>query len=326
MLTVATVLDEFSETCFSPDCNLIQMRSTDYLSRLRKSGKIDFVLVESAWRGPGNSWNHYLVNNARHPIPLGFNILKKLAKECHNAKIPMLFWAKEDPVHFNHFIVAAKFFDWVATTDSNCVEKYKKELGHNRVFALPFAAQPAIHNPAGLEGRLSLVCFAGTCRDKQYPNRKASMDIILKPAIPYGLHIYDRHQAGASGEAFPNIYKTCVQGGIPYSKMANKYKEYRVFLNVNSIDSSPTMFSRRVFELLACGTPVISSPSVGITKMLPEVLIAHSAEETGQHLKRLLHDDAYWKQISNAGIARIQSGHTYTHRLKTICSVLKIQA
>lgn len=325
MLTIASILDEFSETCFSPECRLIPLRSTDYLSRLRKSGKIDLVLVESAWRGPGNSWTHYLVNNAKHPIPSGLPILKKLIKECKRLNIPTLFWAKEDPVHYNHFIISAGFFDWVATTDVNCVQQYKNKLGHNRVFALSFAAQPKIHKPKGLENRLKLACFAGACRNKQYPNRAAAMAYVLKPAIPYGLHIYDRHQVGSSGEDFPAIYKTCVKGGIEYTQMLDKYKEYRVFLNVNSIDNSPTMFSRRVFELLACGTPVISSPSVGISQLLPEVLITHNANETKYYLEKLLNDDKYWQQISNAGIKRILSGHTYAHRLATICKNMKIR-
>lgn len=322
MLTVAAILDEFSETCFSHECTLIPMRRTDYLARLRKSGKISFVLVESAWRGPANTWSHYLVNNKRHPIPIGYLLIKKLIKECHVQKIPALFWAKEDPVHFKHFIEIAKLFDYVATTDESCVDQYKRVLKHDRVFSLPFAAQPKIHTPKGLEGRLPLSCFAGACRNKQYPNRAAAMDIVLKPAISYGLHIYDRHLVGSNGEAFPAIYKDCIQGGLQYAEMLNKYREYRVFLNVNSIDTSPTMFSRRVFELLACGTPVISSPSIGISAMLPEVLISHNQSETQQHLQRLLSDDVYWKQVSNAGIQRVHLAHTYKHRMQTICKNL----
>ncbi len=323
MLTIATVLDPFSESCFAPDCNLIRLRSDDYLSRLNKSGKIDLLLVESVWRGPGNTWSHYLVNNRKHPIPTGFNILKKLINECHRKHIPTVFWAKEDPVHLKHFIVSASLFDYVATTDSDCVPIYKNKLKHNRVFALPFAAQPKIHSPSELSNRNNLICFAGTCRNKQYPNRKAAMDIILPPAIKHGLHIYDRHQAGASGEPFPNMFKSCVLGGLTYEETIKKYKEYRVFLNVNSIDKSPTMFSWRVFELLSCGTPVISSYSIGIEKILPEVLLSRSPEQTERHIINLM-NDTYWKKVSDSGMKRIFSAHTYAHRIKTICKFIKV--
>lgn len=324
MLTIAALLDEFSEVCFSPDCNLIPIKSTDYLSRICKSGKIDFLLVESAWRGPGNTWKHLLVNNKKNPVPPGIKQLQNLVSECKRRNIPTIFWGKEDPVHFKHFIITAGLFDYIATTDSSCVNQYKKKFGHDRVFVLPFAAQTALHKPAGLDKRLSLSCFAGACRDAQYPNRKASMDIVVKPAIKYGLHIYDRHLVGSSGQDFPEIYTACLQGGIQYSEMVKKYREYRVFLNVNSIDNSQTMFSRRVFELLACGTPVISSYSPGIKQMLPEVLLSTSAVETEKHLNSLLFDDSYWNSVSQAGIKRIFSGHTYLHRLKTICDAIHI--
>ena len=46
------------------------------------------------------------------------------------------------------------------------------------------------------------------------------------------------------------------------------YRAYKIFLNVNSVHESPTMFSRRVFELLSSYTNVLSTPSVGITEIL----------------------------------------------------------
>ena len=50
--------------------------------------------------------------------------------------------------------------------------------------------------------------------------------------------------------------------------MLTAYRCYDVMLNVNTVTGSPTMFSRRVFESLACGTPVLSSESVGMSRML----------------------------------------------------------
>lgn len=321
---MAAILDPFSEACFAPECNLIPMLSTDYLSRLRKSGHIDFVLVESVWRGPGNSWSHYLVNNKKNPIPKGMAQLVKLVKECKQRRIPTVFWAKEDPVHFKHFVIAASLFDYVATTSIECVKEYSKKFKHNRVFALPFAAQPDLHSPVGLLHRKQAVCFAGACRNTQYPNRCKAMENVLAPAIPFGLHIYDRAQVGSNGEPFPAVYKNAVLGGVSYDKMLEKYREYKVFLNVNSVDNSATMFSRRVFELLACGTPVISSPSIGIQRMLPEVLLSSKPAITKQCLSKLLSDPTYWTSVSIAGARRVLADHTYAHRIRTICDNLHI--
>jgi spore maturation protein CgeB len=325
MLTVATILDPFSSLCFSSEWNEIPLRSDNYISKISKANKIDFLFVESVWRGPGNTWKHYFVTKKKDRFPRGMAQLTRLIKECKKRNIPTIFWSKEDPVHFNHFVTAASLFDYVATTDVNCVSKYKKRLNHSRIFVLSFAAQSTLHNPVGLENRQFNVCFAGTCRNKQYPNRAKAMDIILRPALKFGLHIYDRKQTGSSGEPFPEIYKNNIKGGVSYEKIINKYKCYKVFLNINSIDNSPTMFSRRVFELLACGTPVVSSHSVGIEKLLPEVLISRTASETARHIKMLLKNTEYWKRLSKKGIERVFSYHTYSHRVQKICKKLNIE-
>lgn len=53
-------------------------------------------------------------------------------------------------------------FDYVFTTDANCLERYEQDLGHDRVDVLPFAAQPVIHNPVGLSySEKAGVAFAG---------------------------------------------------------------------------------------------------------------------------------------------------------------------
>ncbi|MFP3454528.1 DUF3880 domain-containing protein, partial [Bacillus sp. SIMBA_154] len=66
---------------------------------------------------------------------------------CRDHKIPTIFWNKEDPVHFETFLTTAKLFDFVFTTDIDCIHRYKAALGHDRVYLLPFAAQPLVNNP-----------------------------------------------------------------------------------------------------------------------------------------------------------------------------------
>ena len=62
-------------------------------------------------------------------------------------KCPTIFWNKEDPVHFKSFLNVAKLFDYVFTTDIDCIQRYKNALDHDRVYLLPFAVQPKLHNP-----------------------------------------------------------------------------------------------------------------------------------------------------------------------------------
>ena len=83
--------------------------------------------------------------------------------------------------------------------------------------------------------------------------------------------------------------------------MIDVYKRHRVFLNVNSVTDSPTMFSRRVFGLLACGTAVISTESVGIEATFRDLVpIVRTPDETAAQLKRLLDDDEYFAELTAA--------------------------
>ena len=50
--------------------------------------------------------------------------------------------------------------------------------------------------------------------------------------------------------------------------MLTAYKGYKVFLNVNSVVDSPSMCARRIFEINAAGTPVVTTPSAAVDGVL----------------------------------------------------------
>jgi hypothetical protein len=81
------------------------------------------------------------------------------------------------------------------------------------------------------------------------------------------------------------------------------------------------MFSRRIFELLACGTPVISAYARGIENLLgcDVVAFAGSEEETKKHLDRLLGNETEWARASARGIRAVFERHTYADRWQTLC-------
>jgi hypothetical protein len=101
--------------------------------------------------------------------------------------------------------------------------------------------------------------------------------------------------------------------------MLSTYRAYRVMLNVNSVATSPTMFSRRVFESLACGTPVVSSASAGMEAMLGEhVRVARTREDALRHLGDLLGDEAARHRLGHRAFRHIHREHTYAHRLDEV--------
>src|SRR5699024_234528 len=123
------------------------------------------------WRGHRQTWWNTVHRHGPE--------LTGIVGWCKERGIPTAFWNKEDPVHFNTFLTTAGIFDAVFTTDLDCVPRYKKELGHENVHFLPFAAQPAESNPLEVYNRIDGCAFAGAYYEK-YPERLADLAELSK--------------------------------------------------------------------------------------------------------------------------------------------------
>ncbi len=315
---VAAILDTFTQHSLQYEVGLLLVSRENWRAEIEE-GKPSMLLVESAFSGNDREWRHLIAGYEDHAD----NPLGDLLEYCRKAGIPTVFWNKEDPAHFDDFVGAARNFDIVFTSDSDCVQVYREELGHDRVYVLPFAAQPRIHNPSREEGWTSHpVCFAGSWIEYRFPDREEALGYLLTPALPFGLHIFDRNLTRADlGQyyRFPDRYREAVKGTLTYGEMLTAYRSYDVMLNVNTISDSPTMFSRRVFESLACGTPVISSESVGMRRMLDgHVRVTRSAEETAGHLVDLLGDEEARLREGHLAYRYVHENHTYRHRMAEV--------
>jgi glycosyltransferase involved in cell wall biosynthesis len=324
---VASILDAFSHACFEPECDLIPVTPGGWRRELI-GHQIDFVLVESAWHGNDDNWLYRVANFNKPPG----DEIRDIIRWARKFGVPTVFWNKEDPPNFDRFIDRAADFDFIFTTDENCIDRYRKRVGPDRfVDALPFAAQPKIHNPILNQPRLDATNFAGTYYADDFEPRRRAMDMLLRCAAPYGLDIFDRMH-GVSGKEkarfeFPADLRPFIQGSLAYREMLEAYRRYRVALNVNSVSDSPTMFSRRVFELLACGTPVVSTESMGIDRifngLVPTVETEHEAVEC---LERLMKDPGAWLRASVRGTRAVFTEHTYGHRLVTVSRAIGLSS
>ena len=323
-LRVAGVLDEMSAACFGPDCDLMQIDSEGWAQQM-EGHEPHLLLVESAWQGNNGSWQ-YMVASYTHPDYIGLPNLRALVTWCRERDVPTVFWNKEDPVHFERFKEAAALFDYVFTSDANCIERYAalEREGSGPISSLQFAAQPRVHNPIGAPvERSTSPVFAGAYYRDRHVDRQRSLQMLLDAAMPFGLEIYDRrfgHEDKAFG--FPERFEERVKGALPYDQMINAYKAHRIFLNVNSVHDSPTMFSRRVFELLACGTAVVSTESVGVEQTLGEVVAMVETQEQATEALTKLQDDDYWRELTQRGHRRVLGAHTYRHRLAEVANTL----
>ena len=104
------------------------------------------------------------------------------------------------------------------------------------------------------------------------------------------------------------------------------YRAYKIFLNVNSVSDSPTMFSRRVFEILASSTALISTPSIGMEEMLGNFIsVVDNEDDARLTLTNLLNDDNFRNKLSHLGYREVMNNHTYRKRIEYVFDKVEIE-
>ncbi|TWH28751.1 MULTISPECIES: FkbM family methyltransferase [unclassified Aminobacter] len=318
-LRVACIMDEFTYHSYLPECDLHALTPGDWENELN-TGKPDFLLIESAWRGKDESWGSK-VGHASHE-------LQSIIAWCRERGVPSVFWNKEDPVHFQTFLNTASLFDFVFTTDIDCIHRYKGALGHDRVYLLPFACQPRLNNPIEIYERKDAFCFAGAYYAR-YPSRTRDLDNFVSTLSDYRpLEIYDRNYGKDHPDyQFPDQYQPYIVGTLPFDQIDKAYKGYRYAINLNSINQSQTMFARRVFELLASNTITASNYSRGVRLLFGDLVVtSNEGSEIIRKLEAIAESDSNLDKFRLAALRKVMREHTYEDRLAYIVAKLKGEA
>ncbi|UVI36672.1 glycosyltransferase family protein [Brevibacterium spongiae] len=324
---VGVILDEFSAQSFGYEWSTTELTRRNWAKEL---DGLDFVFIESAWNGNHGDWKYKLTS----PSGPSKEITELLA-ECRRRGIPAVFWNKEDPPHFEDFLPLAKLCDVVFTSDVRLVAEYQTRLGHDRVIVLPFAAQPAIHNPSRPAHNFAArdIAFAGMYFAHKYPERREQMDLLLGAAesvsgrMEHGLEIFSRFLGDDERYQFPGPLAERVVGSLPYRNLLTAYKHYKVFLNVNSVVESPSMCARRIFEITAAGTPVVTTPSAATKEFFPtdEVPQPETKENAEQVLRAFVRSRELRDRTVHKVQRRIWNEHTYTHRALAVMDALEME-
>lgn len=314
-LTVGIIADEFTLEGMRGETSLVELRPESWRQQI-DAQPLDALLVESAWEGVDNLWKQKVgyYDDER------FSTLKAILEHCNRTGVPTIFWNKEDPVHFNRFSVTAAHFDHLFTTDSDCIRRYKAGAGPRQRTAasLAFYAQPRLHNIVPSDRPYDhSVAYAGSFYGDRYRARSEELATILDVAKTHGLSIYDRqHLNPESPYRFPDHLARYVRGGLNYVEMVDAYKSHPVHINVNSVDGSPTMFSRRVMEAAASGSAVLSGSGVGVEHVMNGLVpVIEGSEDIDLLVTEWMNNEP--SRIRDAWLAyrHVHRGHTAAHRL-----------
>lgn len=308
---MAGILDELSSCFFAYECNLLNLSRNDWKEQMEQF-KPQLLFVESAWKGKNEEWYQKVCKPSEE--------LKDVLEWCHKNQVPTVFWNKEDPVHFTTFLQTAFLFDWVFTTDMDCIPLYKRLLNHNQVGLLPFAASMHLFHPIEQYERKAAVSFAGSYYrlQKERTNDFTQIYEACHDVIPF--EIYDRNPySGNEDYMYPNEYQQAIQGTLPIDQMDRAYKNYLFSLTMNTVKNSSTMEARRVFELLASNTVAISNECKGITNFFGDlVLIYQNKHQFEQQFSSLIKEKEQYNKLRLLGLRKVLREHTYEQRLHLI--------
>lgn len=262
-ITVGLIADEFTTSTLAASMNVVPLDRSRWREQLETAG-LDLVLVESAWEGNGGQWHRGI--GAYEPEE--HQDIRDLLARARELGITSAFWNKEDPIHIKRFRPTAALCDHVFTTDAAMIPTYLSTPGAvtRTASAMPFYAQPAIHNPLPSERPYRhTVAYAGTYYGDRYKERSKELYRMLETSSAFGVTIYDRQATNPdSPYRFPPEFARFSEGALPYGEVIDSYKSHLAHLNGNSVMQSPSMFSRRVVEIAACGGIALSGPGRGV--------------------------------------------------------------
>ncbi len=320
-IKIALLCDEFSYNSFKDEFKAITFEPGNW-KNIFEENKPDLFFCESAWAGIDSKkrpWRGKIYSSINFAKENRVELLEIL-KYCKEHSIPTMFWNKEDPTHYtdkvHNFVDTAIKFDYIFTTAEECVDMYKNEYHCKNVHCLPFATQPKFFNPIEKYDRSDAIVFAGSWyaqHEERCIDMKKMFDAILSSNKE--LIIYDRHFGTEdTNHHFPEKYQKFVRPSIPHDQIDKAYKSSIFGLNINTVKNSPTMFARRVFELMSSNTFVLSNDSLGTKNFFNDKIIY--LDEDPKILQELT--SIQIDHIRDESLHLVLEKHTYYNRFKEI--------
>lgn len=232
---------------------------------------IDIFIYTTCWKGINNEeWRGVKFRDAPK------NALEKILAHAKENNIKTVFQTIEDPSNFDYFLPIAEKFDYILTTDTDCIDRYKKELGHDRVFFGEYGVNPQLNNPIGCRRNTRNAAFFAGSYPKRYKERCDDMETIFDSIVDSGgeILIADRNFGSESDDlVYPDRFQSSVLPPVQHSVLQKLHKLFRYNLNFNSIKQSPTMCAMRIYELQAQGNGFISNYANSVFNKFPGIRI-----------------------------------------------------
>ena len=224
-----------------------------------------------------------------------------------------------DTSGFNYYVGADPGeYDLVVGNSEGGLERVRA-LGARRVEAIHWAADPELFHPYDAPKAYDVFFYGHSDKFR----REWMRELIGEPSrrledVDFAVGGYDYR--GDTGRAR-------MLGRIPFNVFPPAISAARVGVNATrrvhaEVQASSTA---RLFELAACGVPVVSNPLAGVERWFEpgrELRVAADADEAVAAYAELLADPAQAEELGRRARERVLDEHTYAHRARQLLAAL----
>jgi len=195
-----------------------------------------------------------------------------------------------------------------------------KELGANKVFFLPCAADTAKYHPENLSREQQSQFFCDICFIASYYSTRGTL-ITPFLTVP-GLAIWGGGWSEFLKSKGINNTNDIVKGEyLPVEDVNRAYQVAKFVLNSHHSQSKRGGLNSRAFEIPASRGAQLTDYIPEMEELLKpgeEVFVYKTPEEGASLARELIKDPGTRDKIARAGYERVMAEHTYVHRMQMI--------
>ena len=317
-LRIACILEDRLHSGLRFESELLLLTPANWKQLLRYA-KPDFLLIESTRTSSTGHWRM-----SQYPTSPGWNDLLELINSAKAQSIPTVFWNTKGVEYHDHYKHIAQHFDAVFCADPRESDRLRAK-GLNAEILLP-CVQPTLYNPFRLYEqydafKLGILYDGWADLDRMTDELK-----LLKKVIPYGLSIIESryHIFRSRMDHLPD-YKEWILGCISPQSRITALKYAQAYITFSHSLSTRTTQQWMVLEAAASRLPVIHSGGFKTRDLRNNFVLSRSEEnELLLELVRFQEDEWYRKRRAHLCWRKAIEEHTFSHRLRDICSSISI--